>query len=87
MIPTCVLESVLIEHEGKFEAYADYQRFTRTRLAPVLMVIQHPATTRTVRQAIHDVDAGAIQVLLVLESDLLQRGLAEVLPRPEANRL
>jgi Replication-relaxation len=86
------LDSVLIEYdrgttasreyEAKFEAYADYQRFTRTTLPPVLMVIQHPATAHTVRQAIHDVDAGAVPVVLVLESDLLQHGLAGVLPTP-----
>ena len=67
------------EYAAKFEAYSHYQRYTRTALSPVLMVIQHPATARTVRQAIHDVDAGAVPVLLVLESDLLQRGLASVL--------
>lgn len=46
------------------------------------MVIQRPSTARTVRQAIHDVDAGAVPVVLVLESDLLQHGLAGVLPTP-----
>ena len=75
------------EYAAKFEAYSHYQRYTRTTLSPVLMVIQHPATARTVRQAIHDVDAGAVPVLLVFESDLLRRGLVDVLSRPEANRL
>jgi hypothetical protein len=87
------LDSVLIEYdrgttssreyEAKFEAYADYQCFTRTTLPPVLMVILHPATAHTVRQAIHVVDAGAVPVVLVLESDLLQHGLAGVLPTIE----
>ena len=73
------------EYAAKFEAYSHYQRYTRTTLSPVLMVIQHPATAQTLRQAIRDVDAGAVPLLLVLESDLLQRGLVAVLPRPETN--
>jgi protein involved in plasmid replication-relaxation len=94
---TTRLDSVLVEYDrgttsyreyaAKFEAYSHYQRYTRTTLSPVLMVIQHPATARTVRQSIHDVDAGAVPVLLVLESDLLRHGLVDVLSRPEANRL
>lgn len=75
------------EYAAKFEAYSHYQRYTRTTLPPVLMVIQHPSTAHTVRQAIHNVDAEAVSVLLVLESDLLRLGLVGVLSRPEANRL
>jgi hypothetical protein len=86
------LESVLIEYDrgttfyreyaAKFEAYSHYQRYTRTTLAPILVVIQRSSTAHTIRTAIHQVGAGDVPVVLVLEADLLKQGLATILPHP-----
>ena len=85
------LASVLIEYDrgttyyreyaAKFEAYSHYQQYMRTTLPPILVVIQRIATATTIRTAIHEVGAGDVPVVLVLEADLLRHGLANVLPR------
>jgi hypothetical protein len=86
------LDSVLIEYDrgttfyreyaAKFEAYSDYQRSTRTTLPPIIVVIQRASSATTIRKAIHEVGAGDVPVVLVLEADLLKHGLANVLPHP-----
>ncbi len=83
------LNSVLIEYDrgttfyreyaAKFEAYSHYQRYTRTTLPPILVVIQRASTATTIRTAIHGVGAGDVPVVLVLEADLIQHGLLKVL--------
>jgi hypothetical protein len=87
-----LISSVLIEYDrgttyyreyaAKFEAYSHYQRCTRTMLPPILMVIQRRATAQTIRTAIHEVGADDVPVVLVIETDLLEQGIANVLPRP-----
>jgi hypothetical protein len=83
------LNSVLIEYDrgttfyreyaAKFEAYSHYQRYTRTTLPPILVVIQRASTAETIHEAIRDVGAGSVSMVLVLEADLLKHGLANVL--------
>jgi hypothetical protein len=63
------------EYAAKFEAYSHYQRYTRTTLPPILMVIQRASTAETIRKAINEVGAGDVPVLLVLRGDLLKYGL------------
>src|SRR6266566_1029499 len=85
------LGSVLIEYDrgttfyreyaAKFEAYSHYQLFTRTTLPPILVVIQRIATAKTILTAIHEVGAGDVLVVLVLEADLLRYGLLKDLAR------
>jgi len=85
------LESVLIEYDrgttfyreyaAKFEAYSHYQRYTRTTLPPILVVIQRIATTKTIRTAIDEVGADDVPVVLALEADLMQHGLLKALTR------
>ena len=85
------LDSVLIEYDrgttfyreyaAKFEAYSHYQRYTRTTLPPILVVIQRTSTAKTIRKAIDEVGAGDVQVALVLEADLMQHGLLKALAR------
>jgi hypothetical protein len=85
------LDSVLVEYDrgttfyreyaAKFEAYSHYQRYMRTTLPPILVVIQRPATARTIREAIDGVGAGDVPVVLVLEADLMQHGLLKALAR------
>ena len=53
----------------------------RTTLPPILVVIQRPATARTIREAIDGVGAGDVPVVLVLEADLMQHGLLKALAR------
>jgi hypothetical protein len=69
------------EYATKFEAYSRYQRYTRTTLPLVLMVIQRSSTARTILEAIHDVEAFDVPVVMVLEADLVRRGLLGVLAR------
>jgi hypothetical protein len=86
------MSSVLIEYDrgttsyreyaAKFEAYSHYQRYTRTTLPPLLMVIQRASTAETIREAIREVGAGSVPVVLVLEAHLLQHGLTNVLLHP-----
>ncbi len=86
------MSSVLIEYDrgttsyreyaAKFEAYCHYQRYTRTTLPPILMVIQQASTAETIREAIRQVGAGDVPVVLVLEVDLLKHGLTNVLLHP-----
>jgi len=86
------LESALIEYDrgttyyreyaAKFEAYSHYQRYTRTTLPPIFVVIQRRATAKTIRTAIHEVGARDVPVVLVLEADVLRHGLANVLLCP-----
>jgi hypothetical protein len=83
------LDNVLIEYDrgttffreyaAKFEAYSHYQRYTRTILPPILVVIQMASTATTIRKAIHEVGAGGVPVVLALEVDLMQHGLLKVL--------
>ncbi len=85
------LESVLVEYDrgttfyreyaAKFEAYSDYQRYTRTTLPPILVVIQRASTAKTIREAINKVGAGDVPVVLALEADLMQHGLLKALAR------
>ena len=85
------IDSVLIEYDrgttfyreyaAKFEAYSHYQSHTRTTLPPILVVIQHSSTAKTIRKAIDEVGAGDVPVVLVLEADLLQHGLLKALAR------
>jgi hypothetical protein len=70
------------EYAAKFEAYSRYQRYTRTTLPPILMVIQRAATAETIREAIREVGAGSVLVVLALEADLLKYGLTSVLLHP-----
>jgi hypothetical protein len=63
------------EYAAKFEAYSHYQRCTRTTLPHILVVIQRRATAQTIRTAIHEVGADDVQVVLALETDVLQYGL------------
>jgi hypothetical protein len=69
------------EYAAKFEAYSHYQRYSRTILPPILVVIQNVSTAKTIRVAIRDVGADDVPVVLVLEVDLKQNGLMEVLAR------
>ncbi len=83
------LNSVLIEYDrgttfyreyaAKFEAYSHYQRYTRTMLPPILVVIQHSSTAKTIRKAIDEVGAGDVPVVLALETDVIQHGLLKAL--------
>ena len=83
------LNSVLVEYDrgttfyreyaAKFEAYSHYQRYRRTTLPPILVVIQRASTAETIREAIREVGAGSVPVVLALEADLLKHGLANVL--------
>jgi len=85
------LDNVLIEYDrgttfyreyaAKFEAYSHYQRYTRTLLPPILVVIQRDSTATTIRAAIDGVEAGDVPVVLALETDLLQHGLLKALAR------
>ncbi len=67
------------EYAAKFEAYSHYQRYTRTTLPPILVVIQRPATAKIIREAIGKVGAGDVPVVLVLEVNLMQYGLLKAL--------
>ena len=69
------------EYAAKFEAYSHYQRCTRTMLPPILVVIQRVSTAETIREAIREVRADDVPVVLVLESDLLRHGLLKTLAR------
>ncbi len=67
------------EYAAKFEAYSHYQRYTRTTLPPILVVIQMASTAKIIRKAIDEVGAGDVEVVLVLEAHLLQHGLLKAL--------
>ncbi len=67
------------EYAAKFEAYSHYQRYSRTTLPPILVVIQWIATAKTIREAIREVGARDVPVVLVLEADLLKYGLLKAL--------
>ncbi len=67
------------EYAAKFEAYSHYQRYTRATLPPILVVIQHSSTAKTIRTAIHAVGANDVPVVLVPETDLMQHGLLKAL--------
>lgn len=69
------------EYAAKFEAYSHYQRYTRIALQPILVVIQLVASAKTIREAIDEVGAGDVPVVLVLEADLMQHGLLKALAR------
>jgi hypothetical protein len=68
------------EYAAKFEAYSHYQRYTRTTLPPILMVIQRTSTAETIYEAICEVGFGDAPVVLVPEADLLRQGLLTYLP-------
>ncbi len=70
------------EYAAKFEAYSRYQRYRRTTLPPILLVIQRASTAETIREAIREVGVGSVPVVLALEADLLKQGLANVLLHP-----
>jgi hypothetical protein len=80
-----LLSSVLIEYDrgttyyreyaAKFEAYSHYQHCTRTMLPPILVVIQRRATAQTIREAILEVGADDVPVVLALETDVVHYGL------------
>jgi hypothetical protein len=88
---TARLGSVLIEYDrgttfyreyaAKFEAYSHYQRYTRTTLPPILVVIQRIATAKTIRTVIREVGAGDVPLVMALEADLMQHGLLKALAR------
>jgi hypothetical protein len=79
------LDSMLVEYDrgttyyreyaAKFEAYSHFQRFARTMLPPILVVIQRRATAQTIRTAIHEVGADDVPVVLALEADVVHYGL------------
>src|SRR5437763_12633233 len=69
------------EYAAKFEAYSHYQRYTRTSLPPILVVIQRIASAKTIRTAIHEVGADDVPVVLALETDLMQHGLLKAMAR------
>jgi hypothetical protein len=69
------------EYAAKFEAYSHYQRYTRTTLPPILMVIQRASTAKTIQEAIGKVGADEVSMVLVLEADLLKQGLLKALAR------
>jgi len=83
------IDSILVEYDrgttfyreyaAKFEAYSHYQRYTRTTLPTILVVIQRASTAETIREAIREVEAGSVPVVLALETDLLKHGLTNVL--------
>lgn len=83
------IDSVLVEYDrgttfyreyaAKFEAYSHYQRYTRTTLPPILVVIQRMSTAETIREAISKVGADDVPVVLALEADLLKHGLSRML--------
>ncbi len=83
------LDSVLVEYDrgttyyreyaAKFEAYSHYQRYTRTMLSPILVVVQRRVTAQTIRTAIHEVGADDVPVVLALETDLMQHGLLKTM--------
>jgi hypothetical protein len=68
------------EYAAKFEAYSHYQRYTRTTLPPILVAIQRASTAETIREAIREVGADSVPVVLALEADLLRYGLLKLLP-------
>jgi hypothetical protein len=69
------------EYAAKFETYSHYQRYTRTTLPPILVVIQRASTAETIREAICEVKAGSVPVVLALEADLLKHGILKPLAR------
>ena len=74
------------EYAAKFEAYSHYQRYTRTTLPPILVVIQRASTAKTIREAIDEVGAEDVPVVLVLEADLIKHGLLKALARSRRSK-
>jgi|SRR5579875_786157 len=66
------------EYEAKFEAYADYQRETRTMLPPILMVIPRERIAQVIRESMQEVGATDVHVVIALENDLLRHGISLV---------
>ncbi len=88
---SALLGSVLVEYDrgtafyreyaAKFEVYSHYQRYTRRSLPTILVVIQRASTAETIREAIYEVGAGDVPVVLALEADLMEYGLLKALAR------
>jgi DNA-binding MarR family transcriptional regulator len=72
------------EYEAKFEAYADYQRETRTALPPILAVIPREQIAQIIRESIQEVGASDVHVVIALEADLLHHGISLIHDLPSA---
>ena len=67
------------EYLDKFAAYSDYQHDMRTVLPRIVMITPNQQASERIRRSIRQVHAQDVQVTIVLEQDVLERGLLPVL--------
>ena len=67
------------EYQDKFAAYSAYQHDMRTVLPRIVMITPIQQAAERIRRSIRQVHAQDVQVTIVLEQDVLQRGLLPVL--------
>jgi hypothetical protein len=74
--------TVLIgDYQQKFRAYADYQRATRSSLPPIVVITRQGKSHAMIQQAIANIQAFDLHVLLLPEQQVHHDGLASILPR------
>jgi hypothetical protein len=69
------------EQAAKFEAYVDYQHETGKPLPPILVILHRERRTNAILEAISEVGAEPLQIILVPEHEMLVHGLLPVLQR------
>ena len=67
------------EYQDKFAAYSDYQHDMRTVLPRIVMITPNQRAAERILRSIRQAHAQDVQVTIVLEQDVLQRGLLPVL--------
>jgi len=67
------------EYQDKFAAYSAYQHDMRTVLPRIVMITPNQQAADRIRRSIRQVHAQDVQVTIVLEQEVLQRGLLLVL--------
>lgn len=82
-------QSLLIEYDAgttffrdyasKFEAYVDYQYETGTTLPPILVILKRPQSANAIMEAIHEVGAGGLCIVMVAEEEMYKEGLLPAL--------
>lgn len=67
------------ERERKFRCYADYQHVTRTTLPPTLVITRDERGATAIQKTIAHEKAFDVQVIMLLESQVIQEGLLPIL--------
>ena len=69
------------EYQIKLAAYADYQDATKDLLPPIVMIVQSQHTRKTIERVVHEVQASALPIVMILEHEVGRTGLQSILPQ------